>query len=71
MELSRKNLRGGKMTPLCPLRDIESHDMPLDVGQSSESPPGIPELRENEDSLWKELPYKEVHPHLLHYQQHQ
>ena len=35
--------------------------MPLDVGQSSESPPGIRdlELSETEDSLWNEFPHRE------------
>ena len=41
--------------------NIESHDMPLDVGQSSESSPGIPdtELSETEDSIWNESLHKE------------
>ena len=41
--------------------NIEPHDMPLDVGQSSESSPGILdlELSETEDLLWNKLPYKE------------
>ena len=35
--------------------------MPLDMGQSLESPLGIPDLKlsETEDSLWNELPYRE------------
>ena len=40
--------------------NIDPHDIPLDVGQNSESPPGIPdlELSEIKDWLWNELPYK-------------
>ena len=58
--------------------NIEPHDMPSDVGQSSEPPPGIPDLElsefETEDSLWNELLYREqlANPTLpLCYQQHQ
>ena len=41
------------------VNNIEPHDRPLDVGQNSELPPGIPdlELNKTEDSLWNELPY--------------
>ena len=39
--------------------------MPLDMGQSSELPLGIPdiELSETEESLWKKLPYRERQAH--------
>ena len=45
--------------------NIKPHDSSLDVKQSAELPPGIPdiELSETEDSIWNELPHREDQAH--------
>ena len=57
--------------------NIEPHDMTLDVGQSSELPPGIPDLElrvETKTHYGTNYPIersKRSPVYLLHYQQHQ
>ena len=57
--LERKRKSSPK-SPIFAQNDIESNDIPLDVGQSLELPYGIPdiELGQTEEPLWNELPYR-------------